>query len=118
MNDWTNEEAEQTDPGQLPLVEWWIDNATKALHRTVPKVDEYGAYDLVVVGDVLCHLIGWHDAPDRAKAEIGCWFYLLGKVARATEALRAHRLPGDDTPFDVKVYATMIERIRDRGEWS
>ena len=97
------------------LAKWWRDNATDALNRTVPKIEEYGANDLTHIGQTMARLIKW-EINDKQAAELGIWFYLNGKIARALEALENERMPSDDTIFDIKIYATMIERIRQNGE--
>jgi hypothetical protein len=96
------------------LTKWWRDNATDALTRTVPKIEEYGANDLTHIGHTMARLMEWQ-IDDTQAAELGIWFYLNGKIARAFEALEQHRMPSDDTIFDTKIYATMIERIRQNG---
>ena len=52
----------------------------------------------------------------RQLAELGCWFYISGKIERAFEALHRHELPSDDTVHDATVYSMMIRRIREVGE--
>jgi len=102
-------------PPHSDLARWWRENAENALERTVPKLEEYGAHDLTRIGHNMAQLMHW-DCDDQEAAELGIWFYLEGKIARAFEAIARHELPSDDTIFDTKIYATMIERIRDNGE--
>jgi hypothetical protein len=96
------------------LEQWWMDNAQNGYQRTMPKVAEYGANDLVHIGQTLARCMDWNCTQQQA-AEIGVWFYLQGKIARAFEAIERRELPSDDTAFDIKIYATMIERIRENG---
>lgn len=100
------------------LEQWWMKTAEADLASVLPKMQEYGSYDLVAVGEMLAHVTSWDDVTDEQKTELGCWFYLLGKVARAFDAVRQHRLPSDDTAYDIYVYAQMVRRIREHGSWS
>lgn len=101
----------------ISLVAWWAMASQADGSGAAAKMKEYGSRDLVVVGDALTDLANWEDAPDRVKAELGCAFYLHGKVARAMEAYAHHRLPSDDTLHDVTVYSMMMRRIRAVGGW-
>lgn len=100
-----------------PLDIWWQETSEADLAKCLPKLHEYGSYDLIAVGDMIAHVAGWSDATDAEKAELGCWFYELGKVSRAFDAIKQHRLPSDDTVLDVSIYAMMIRRIRNAGGW-
>lgn len=103
---------------QSELMEWWQTQSERDLAELLPKVGEYGAFDLQIIGDVLATMSNWdQNTPTRVKEELGCFFYLLGKVARMASAYRENRLPSDDTYHDAEVYAKMVRRIRDRGEW-
>lgn len=97
------------------LRDWWVRQNEHALAATVPKIQEYGTHDLTEIGRSMGRLMGWTDLTDAEAGEVGIWFYLQGKVARAFEALGRHELPSDDTVFDTKIYATMIEAYRQRG---
>lgn len=114
--------SDTIDPGPqpmplLPIEEWWLSTARTDLDSVLPKMQEYGSYDLVAVGRLLAHAMQWDDATDAQLSELGCWFYLQGKAARAFDALRQHRLPSDDTTYDIGVYSMMIRRIREVGAW-
>lgn len=103
-------------PGSL--MQWWMETAERDCEAATAKLGEYGSFDLLVVGQMLAHMAGWDDATDAQLTELGTWFYLCGKIARGYDAVREHRLPSDDTVHDIKVYATMIERIRQHGSWA
>lgn len=94
---------------------WWRDTAITDLNGFLPKLLEYGANDLDAIGRDLLEMAGWEDQPDRVGAELGCIFYLRGKIARAMEAIANHRLPSEDTLLDITVYSMMARRIRQNG---
>lgn len=100
----------------LPLDEWWRKLTEEEIAATVPKAVEYGSTDLIDIG---VQLGKWMKRPltDAEAAELGCWFYLIGKMARATSAIDRGEMPSDDTIKDTGVYIKMIQRIRDAGSW-
>jgi hypothetical protein len=105
-----------TEDKMQELVTWWTDLAVFEADRTVPKAIEYGADDLIEIGHALAAVSGKDLEPDEA-AEWGIYFYMIGKIGRWTAAVRDGRRPSDDTIFDIKVYATMVQRIRAAGGW-
>lgn len=109
-----------------PLADWWRTLAEYDLARVLPKAREYSAYDMVLIGKATADLVGFapvyrgpyeEDIEEGVYAEIGCWFYILGKVGRAIGAIKEGRLPSEDTAMDTRIYATMISRIKQCGEW-
>lgn len=102
----------------LNIEAWWEDVAAADAEAAAAKMGEYGSHDLVMIGDALTSMIGRAEASDAQKAELGCAFYLLGKLARAMEAYRHGKQPSDDTWHDVTVYSMMIRRIRATGGWA
>lgn len=106
------------DPGAdvLALDEWWMKLASDEIQRTVPKAIEYGAHDLVEIGRTLARCMG-RQASDEEMAELGIYFYLVGKVARWTDAVTRGDRPSDDTLFDIGVYIRMAQRVRMAGGW-
>lgn len=107
--------TERRGPSDLEL--WWDRTSRDDIAACIPKLEEYGSDDLVAIGDDLTRLMKWDDAPDRVKAEVGCAFYLRGKIARQFTAYAAHQLPSDDTLHDETVYSMMMRRIRAVGAW-
>jgi hypothetical protein len=116
------------DPGsaaEQELTNWWMDAAADEVTRTVPKAVEYGAIDLVEIGRQLAQAAGGmgllgDDAPADAPArlaELGVYFYIVGKLARWTSAIQEKRQISDDTLFDIGVYVRMAQRIRHAGSW-
>lgn len=105
-------------PAQLEalLTEWWMDKAEEEVRRTVPKAVEYGALDLIQIGQDLALTAG-REVSDAEAAEMGVYFYVRGKLARWTDAIIRGDRVSDDTLFDLGVYIRMAQRIRDAGGW-
>ena len=101
---------------EIDLATWWRELAEQEIGATVPKAVEYGSTDLLDIGAQLGRFIG-HALTDAQAAEFGCWFYLIGKLARATSALERADWPSDDTIKDIGIYTKMIQRIRATGSW-
>lgn len=108
--------VDQTDIDEQELRTWWMGQALREIEATVPKAVEYGSTDLVDIGSQMGRFIK-RDLTDAEAAELGCWFYLVGKMARATAALERGDWPSDDTILDAGVYLKMIQRIRQSGGW-
>ena len=99
------------------LEAWWLAMATEEIERTVPKAIEYGSTDLAEIGRELVEA-GVHDATHATSTEeLGCYFYMVGKMARWRDAIRTGRRVSDDTLFDIGVYIRMVQRIRVAGAW-
>jgi hypothetical protein len=102
---------------------WWLDKAQVEIERTVPKAVEYGADDLDEIGRDLIKagVANWHGDADenlrKYEAELGVYFYMVGKMARWRSAIRRGESVSDDTLFDIGVYVRMVQRIRDAGSW-
>lgn len=110
------EAAAQEVRSSLTLRDWWLDQAHREIAATVPKAEEYGSTDLVEIGRNLATLMG-REVTDEEAAEIGIYFYLVGKMARWTDAVKRGDRPSDDTLFDIGVYVRMAERVRFAGGW-
>jgi len=113
-------------PATGELADWWREMTERDIRKCLPKVHEYSAYDMLLIGKTTADMVGYNavpapydyaEAPDPDYIEIGCWWYLLGKIGRAIGAIKEGRLPSDDTIEDVRIYATMIARTRDAGGW-
>jgi hypothetical protein len=98
----------------VDLEGWWTRRAEADLAEILPKVGEYTASDLVLMGEFMEH---WLRIPAGSGAEAACLWYALGKVARAVAAYREGRLPSEDTLMDLTVYSMMARRIRETGQW-
>lgn len=95
---------------------WWIDQATSEIDQSIPKIIDYGSTDLIWVGRQMAATMG-RDVEDDEAAELGIFFYLVGKIGRWASAVTEGRRPTDDTVFDTHYYAKMVLRIREAGEW-
>lgn len=99
------------------LEKWWLGQAQEEIERTVPKALEYGSGDLIEIGRTMAKTKGDDHIGDKEAAELGVYFYLVGKIARWTDAIRNGRRVSDDTLFDIGVYIRMAQRIRAAGGW-
>lgn len=94
------------------LTAWWMATAKRDIAKMLPKVAEYSASDLLVIGAGLAP-----DLPDPLRVEAAIGFYLSGKAARITGALTEGRAPSDDSWDDAAVYSMMGRRVRATGGW-
>jgi hypothetical protein len=100
---------------------WWMDIAGEEADKAVSKADEYGSYDLVLLGRVMADMTGFPVQPgesdEETYAELGIMFYVLGKLARWTGAIVEGRRVSDDTLQDIATYTRMVQRVRAVGGW-
>lgn len=106
-------EAEQDHP----VVAWWLADAREVAEATVPKAIEYGSIELVEAGRTLARLMGRDEVSDQEAMETQIYQYVMGKMGRWTAAMGRGERVSDDTVFDILVYATMVRKIRQTGEW-
>lgn len=105
------------------LTDWWVELARSEASRVVPKAVEYGATDLVEIGRHLAEAGVTPPAgmtPEQTgawMAELGVYFYMVGKMARWSDAISHGRAVSDDTLHDIGVYVRMAQRIRETGSW-
>lgn len=106
------------------LAEWWEKQAHAEVAPLLAKMTEYGgsgpAVDLIEIGRKLAELgprLAELTKTDADKAELGCYFYIVGKLARWHAALMEGRPVSDDTLLDIGVYVKMVQRIRESGGW-
>lgn len=95
---------------------WWISQARLESSMVADKAIEYGATDLLDLGQQLGQTMG-RKLTDTEAAELGCFFYLLGKFSRWKSAVSEGRPVSDDTITDIGVYCRMVQRIRQAGGW-
>lgn len=103
------------------IAEWWETKANDEAKAMVEKAREYDGLDLEIMGVAMqAFLPDDLDTETRRSAglQLACYFYALGKLGRAFGAFRQGRLPKQDTPHDLKVYAGMIEHIAEFGRWT
>ncbi len=106
--------AEPEDP---PAVAWWLADAREVAEATMPKAVEYGSIELVEAGRTLARLMGRPNVSDQEAMEVQIYQYVMGKMGRWTAAMSRGERVSDDTVFDILVYATMVRKIRQTGEW-
>lgn len=123
ITDWTDKDGLHTKPSPSSLDNWWEHTARYDQAKTVPKTQAYGSQgeDLVAIGAAIASMGGMRrpgGSSDEAwHAELGTYFYVMGKIARAGEAYRNGKLPSYDTLFDITVYSMIWRRIRETGRW-
>lgn len=98
------------------LRHWWFDKANAEVEVTVPKAIEYGSTDLLDIGLMLARTVR-RTVTEEEAAELGVFFYLIGKIARWQSAIERGERPSDDTLLDIGIYVRMAQRIRDAGAW-
>jgi hypothetical protein len=96
------------------LREWWRGVSEADFEAGVPKIGEYTAADLQIMGTVM---ETWGLSAPKEGIEAAIMFYILGKVARAVAAYREGRQPSIDTLHDITYYSMMARRVRETGEW-
>lgn len=110
-------DAEAGQAGIDELSKWWKGRVLAEIDATVPKAIEYGSHDLIEMGRTLAYVMKRDGISDEEAAELGIWFYQLGKMGRWTNAIRNQTRVSDDTLLDIGVYAKMAQRVRDAGGW-
>lgn len=113
---------EPPSPALKQVAQWWLDTAAQDFTAISSKIAEYGGIgtgsaDLRVIGENIAELLEWRDVPDALLQELGCFFYLQGKIARLISDYK-HKRPGkEDTLLDISVYTFMIRRLQATGSW-
>jgi len=103
---------------QEDMRDWWITRSEMELQKLLPKVNEYSATDLMIVGSTLGGLWRGDRSPSaEVSLELASAFYALGKVSRAFGAYQAGQLPTLDTWEDAAIYVRIIQRVRSSGGW-
>lgn len=102
---------------QQAITDWWMDKSAEEVNMVAPKAAEYGATDLAEIGRTMGMIINRTDLNHVDATEIGIYFYVLGKMARWTAAIREGRRVSDDTLLDIGIYIKMAQRNRDVGGW-
>jgi len=98
------------------LETWWLGHAAVEAEQTVRKMREYGSKDLIAVGRQVGELARRTIDDDVRAFEIGCQFYLIGKIERAVSAIQRGEAASGDTWFDIAIYAKMVQAKRS-GAW-
>ncbi len=97
------------------FTKWWTEQAAATAEATASKCEEYGSADLYGLGRNVARIAG-ADVDDAQAFELGCLFYVLGKIERAISAAERDDVASDDTWFDLAVYANMVLAHR-AGVW-
>ncbi|WIC89821.1 hypothetical protein SEA_SAPO_51 [Gordonia phage Sapo] len=103
-----------------PTVHWWVQHSLQEALPTVAKAKEYGTVELVEAGRLLgSQLTGYQGKPvnDQQALELQVYQYVVGKLGRWTAAVRRGEPVSDDTLFDLGVYARLVQKARETGEW-
>lgn len=100
--------------GEFDVASWWRRTNADDHLAFVPKFEEYGSEDLVAIGRNLADILG-REVTDAEATELGIYFYLYGKMARWTEAVKDGRAVSDDTLHDLTVYSMMARLNRAGG---
>lgn len=95
---------------------WWADKAHDEAEKTVDKAIEYGSNSMTDVGHAMARTAG-RTITDEEATELGCYFYIVGKLGRWADAVVAGERVSDDTLFDIGVYVRMAQRARSNGGW-
>lgn len=99
------------------LQDWWLEQARQEVEAVAPKAVEYGSTDLAEIGRTMGLLFNRTNLSNEEATEIGIYFYVVGKIARWTSAIKEGRRVSADTIYDAKVYLTMQQRNRAVGGW-
>lgn len=103
-------------PNETKLKDWWQNASKEEIDAIMPKVVEYGASDLKLMGDAL--LMSMPQCKGKVSPEeLAIAFYAFGKASRLMGAYADGVKPSDDTWFDLGVYSRMALRVRFAGEW-
>jgi hypothetical protein len=100
------------------LRSWWNQTSESDWEAFGPKLAEYGARDLIEHGYAILTMRRTEARElftEGYAGEVGCMFYLHGKMARVMEAYVAGREPSSDTLKDIETYARMARAFRERG---
>jgi hypothetical protein len=98
------------------LLTWWAELSRADAEKAALKAEEYGSDDLRQIGRTLARCMG--RLPAVSDVELGIYFYVLGKLARITDAIQHGRMPSDDSWRDLETYARMVRRTRATGgDW-
>ena len=97
------------------FVRWWTQHNEQIAEQTADKCAEYGSHDLYGIGHNIAKITNTKLSNAQAF-ELGCLFYLVGKVERAMSAAQRGDTASDDTWLDIAVYAQMVQAHR-AGVW-
>lgn len=97
------------------LEDWWMGKSKVLADAVVPKMEEYGSDDLTEIGGQILDIARRQSASERQKHEAGVFFYVLGKTARWSHAMKKGKFVSDDTLHDIITYCMMVLDRRENG---
>lgn len=101
---------------RLRALERWLRRYfEESLVDTLTKANAYGTGDIEILAASISALLPMQDVDYSVEAAIA--FYCAGKLARILGAMQDGQSPGADSWHDLRVYATMGEKIRNTGRW-
>jgi hypothetical protein len=102
-------------PERLRELERWLrSNFESTLEDAVRKADQYGSDDIGIMAAALTPVLP-HGPLSSKQAVIA--FYAMGKLSRILGAIQDGQEPTQDSWQDLRVYATMGEKVRATGVW-
>lgn len=111
-----DEDGAPYSPKAQELWTWWETVTQADFMAGAPKIGEYTAADLEIMG-VVMERWGLASPGGGGGTEASILWYILGKVARAVAAYREGRAPSEDTLHDITYYSMMARRVRATGVW-
>lgn len=96
---------------------WWVESSKREIDGSLEKIKHYGAADLSHIGRVWAARKGMDELTEAEYAELGCLYYMSGKMSRIESAITRGEFPDGDSVFDLLFYAKMVFRLRASGAW-
>lgn len=97
--------------------EWWMKTAESDFDLIAPRVAEYAAYDLDILGRITLEMLDLPADDLALRTEVACLWFAQAKIARALSAYKEGRTPSLDSLLDANAYLMMARRAREAGSW-
>ena len=101
----------------MNIAEWLLQHTAELDEMLIRKAEEYGSYDLQLMGAVLAKISSSPNGLAISDAELGVLIYAVGKIARIVSGVVDGAAPNIDSWADLEAYAKMAQKIRQTGEW-
>lgn len=98
------------------LLKWWNQHHETSTDDFIGKLEEYGAGDLYAIGRTMAKVANIEEPDDATAFELGCLFYVVGKIERLVSGHSNGQTPSADSWHDIAIYAKMVLAQRD-GVW-